>query len=95
MKKALAILFVTLLILAVMMPAALAVDDGQDIEGEMSDALDRAEAYLDAVDVDSVRNAMQGMRDIIMVPFAGIPVILVVTLAFAVLMPVVRKALGR
>ena len=75
-------------------PVAMAAE-GQEIEDEMQSALDRAEAYLDGIDVEPMKAGMAALADVFTGLLSGAPAIVMITLAFAGLFMVLRKVLGR
>jgi len=92
-KKILA-MFVAVLLLGVTMVPAYAAGP-EDIESEMDSAIERAEAYLDSIDVSEIKAQFESMGEFWQMVLGGAPTILMVVVGFALLFFVLRKVLGR
>ena len=77
-----------------MSPVAYAAEQ-EEIEGEMQGALERAEEYLDGIEIEPMKEGMAALGDMFTGLLSGAPAILMVTIAFSGLFMVLRKVLGR
>jgi len=93
MKKLAVALLALLLIVASAVPVMAA--EQEEIESQMDSAIERAEAYLDSIDVGEIKAQFESMGDFFNMLLSGAPAVVMGVLAFVLLFFVLRKVLGR
>ena len=98
-KEAMAVKKVAVALMAMVMLMAFAVPamaaEQEEVESQMDSAIERAEAYLDSIDVEEIKEQFQSMGDFFDMLLSGAPGIVMAVLAFGLLFMVLRKVLGR
>ena len=86
-------------ILALMMPMVFSVPvaaaDQAEMEDAMDSAIERAEAYLDSIDVGEIKAQFESMGEFWQALIGGAPAVVMAVIAFVLLFMVLRKVLGR
>jgi len=93
MKKVAVALMALVLLMTFAVPAMAVEQD--EIESQMDSAIERAEAYLDSIDVGEIKAQFESMGDFFSMLLSGAPAVVVGVLAFVLLFFVLRKVLGR
>ena len=92
-KRAVALALVVFVAL-ISAPMAFAAE-AEEMEEAMGSAIDRAEAYLDSIDVGEIKAQFESMGEFWQALLGGAPAIVMAVLAFVLLFMVLRKVLGR
>ena len=69
--------------------------EAEEMEGAMESAIERAEAYLDSIDVGEIKAQFESMGEFFQALIGGAPAVVMAVLAFLLLFMVLRKVLGR
>ena len=93
--KWLAAVLCLLVLACVFAPVGAYAADEAEMEDAMDSAIERAEAYLDSIDVAEIKAQFESMGQLWQALLGGAPAIVMVVLAFALLFLVLRKVLGR
>ena len=75
-------------------PVAFAAE-ADEMETAMESAIEKAEAYLDSINVAEIKAQFEGMGEFWQALLGGAPAIVMAVIAFVLLFMVLRKVLGR